>query len=265
MSVVAEILNEIAFVAALLDRKGWADSHSGNLSFIVNKQQIIHLPEQYFLSEIISLPVAFPAIDGCFIAITGTGTRMRDVARSAEENVVWLQVAERGETIRLYNYNRILLKPTSEFIAHLGLYNSTYTGNNASIVHTHVPEITAVTHNPKFCSEEELCRILWKMQPEGVITFPEGLGFISYYRTGSVELAKETALCAKRKKVIIWEKHGILAHSKNAESALDLIETVSGAFKLYLTCLSAGFEPEGLTTPQIEELLRYSIQKGGGL
>lgn len=261
MSVVAEILNEIAFVAALLDKKGWAESHSGNISVIVNKEQIVHLPEQYFLSEIISLPVPIPGIDGCFVAISGSGTRMRDVARLVEENVVWLQVSDRGETVRLYNFNRIKLFPTSELIAHLLVYNSLFTGKKLSIVHTHIPEITAVTHNPKFCSQEELSRLLWKMQPEGVITFPEGLGFIPYLRTGSVELAKETTLGIKRKKVVVWEKHGILAVAENTETAFDLLETVSGAFKIYLTCLSAGFEPEGLTTPQIEELLRYSIQK----
>lgn len=101
------------------------------------------------------------------------------------------------------------------------------------------------------------------MQPEGIVMFPEGLGFIPYLRTGSVELALETANCARKKKAVIWEKHGILAIADEAEKAFDLLETIAGSFKLYLMCISAGFEPEGLNNIQIDELLRFSVQQGG--
>lgn len=261
MSAVTETLTDIARVAAIIDRKGWADSHSGNISVILNKEQIVHLPGQYFLSEMINLPVPVPVIDGRFIAITGSGTRMRDVAGFPESNVVWLQIAERGQSARIYNYNRIPLSPTSEIYAHLLVFNSLFSDKKISVVHTHIPEVNVLTQHPKFCSEEALTGILWKMQPEGILMFPEGIGFIPYLRTGSVELAWETANYSKKKKAVIWEKHGILAVAENAENALDLLETVSGSFKLFLSCLAAGFEPEGLKKNQIEELLRFPDQK----
>lgn len=261
MSAVTETLTDIARVAALIDRKGWADSHSGNISEILNKEQVVHLPEQYFLSEMINLPVPVPAIDGRFIAVTGSGTRMRNVAELPESNVVWLQVAERGQSIRIYNYNRIQLSPTSEIFTHLLVFNSLFSDKKISLIHTHIPEVNVLTQHPKFCSEEALTGILWKMQPEGILLFPEGIGFIPYLRTGSAELAWETANCSKKKKAVIWEKHGILAVAENAENALDLLETVSGSFKLYLSCLAAGFEPEGLKKNQIEDLLKLSDQK----
>lgn len=265
MSAVADIMNEIAVVASLLYQKSWADSHSGNISVISGREDMVHLPEQYFLTDILTLPVTLPVIDGCFVALTASGTRMRDVAKSPENNIIWLQVADKGTSVRLYSYNGIKLKPTSEYLAHLQVFNSVFRGSLLSVVHTHIPEVTAITHIGRFCSDEALNKILWKMQPESVLLFPEGIGFIPYIMTGSPELAAATAFAAIKNKIIIWEKHGILSLSKRAENAFDFLETIAGSFRLYLTCLSAGFEPEGLTNVQIEELRKIAIFKEPGL
>ena len=85
------------------------------------------------------------------------------------------------------------------------------------------------------------------MHPEYNLFLPEGCGFIDYEISGSNELAQKTRSVFSDKNVALWEKHGAIAFGSNLTEALDKIETVAKASRIYLMCLSSGYEPEGLT------------------
>ena len=53
---------------------------------------------------------------------------------------------------------------------------------------------------------------------------------------------------------IIWEKHGCIVASETADGAIELIEVVVKAIKIFFIVRNAGFMPEGLTRKQLEEL-----------
>ncbi|MGD2034321.1 MAG: class II aldolase/adducin family protein, partial [Bacteroidales bacterium] len=54
--------------------------------------------------------------------------------------------------------------------------------------------------------------------------------------------------------IVVWEKHGIFAIGKNIIETSDNIDIVCKSAKIWFLCRSAGFEPEGLTEAQLDEL-----------
>jgi rhamnulose-1-phosphate aldolase len=52
----------------------------------------------------------------------------------------------------------------------------------------------------------------------------------------------------------MWEKHGVCAVGENIMEAFDMVDTLSKSAQIYLTAKSMGFEPEGTTPQQMQEL-----------
>jgi rhamnulose-1-phosphate aldolase len=95
------------------------------------------------------------------------------------------------------------------------------------------------------------------MIPEAKIYVPRGIGWVPYRLTASQDLADETVKALERKhKVVLWEKHGVLAVGKDAVEAFDLVDAMNKAAVLYLLCRQTGQKPQGLTRKQIDEIGR---------
>ena len=93
--------------------------------------------------------------------------------------------------------------------------------NYKALLHTHPVNLIAMTHNPKFKLETELTHLLWSMHPETVIFMPEGIGFIPYILPGTEEIAEKTVNILKKKKLVVWEKHGSIAIGEDIQSTFD--------------------------------------------
>jgi len=125
------------------------------------------------------------------------------------------------------------------------------------VLHTHPTELIALTHIPEYTEEKALNRALWAIHPEVKIAVPTGVGLVPYTLPSSVALAKLTvASLAAKHRVIIWEKHGVLAVAPDASTALDLIEVTNKAAEIIIMCKSAGTNPTGLTKAQIDEVVK---------
>ncbi|MDD2331442.1 MAG: class II aldolase/adducin family protein, partial [Candidatus Cloacimonetes bacterium] len=70
--------------------------------------------------------------------------------------------------------------------------------------------------------------------PELYIYLPEGIAFANYAPPGSERLRDESLKVLANKKVIIWEKHGILAFGKDLDEAFDYLEIVNKVAGIYL-------------------------------
>ena len=248
---------QITETADLLRSKGWAEATAGNLSVDITGYDI-DMNEFIYVNSL-KFPSIFRNLNGSSFLITASGSRIRELAKSPNENLVLVIISGDGSTCEIYAKipnNKVNIKPTSELYSHLGIYNHLHQKKLSyqSIVHTHSTGIIALTHNPKFKSTEAISELIWKMYPESALFLPYGVGFVPYIITGSIELAEATAHAASAHSVIVWEKHGIIAYGVNTIEALDKIEIVAKSVDIYFQCLKAGFEPEGLSEEQIGKL-----------
>jgi rhamnulose-1-phosphate aldolase len=253
------IFEEIAEVASYLWQKGWAERNAGNISInVTNYFSDDLLTELNIKQEKLCRP--YPALGSKIILVSGTGSRMRDLARTPQKYCCLVVIEKDGKSYRLISYceNTNDLKPTSELPTHLAIhemFTQTYK-NGKVILHTHVNELIALTHIEEFNNEETLNHLLWSMHPESIILNPEGVGLVPYAVTGSEQLAIETLKALKNHTVVIWEKHGTLAIGDSLTNAYDSIDIVAKSATIYFMCKSAGYSPQGMSLEQINALKR---------
>ena len=249
-------INAIAEVAGYLWQKGWAERNGGNITVNITSEiddEIRNIPP---VSDAIPIGRTLPHLKGCYFYCKGTNLRMRDLARWPMEN---------GSIVRMLddcNHYVIIadkfIKPTSELVSHLSIHNYLISkgSNYKAALHTHPIDLIAMTHNPAFLEKDVLTHLLWSMIPETRAFCPRGLGIVPYALPGSFELADATIRELDEYDVVMWEKHGICAVGENIMEAFDMIDTLSKSAQIYLNSKSMGFEPEGMTSLQMDEMKR---------
>jgi len=188
--------------------------------------------------------------------------RMRDLARYPMEN---------GSIIRILddcsNYVIIAdkpIKPTSELASHLSMHNYLIGkgSNYKAVLHTHPVDLIAMSHNPEFLKKDVLTYLLWSMIPETRAFCPRGLGIVRYEIPGSFKLADATIRELEEYDVVMWEKHGACAVSENIKEAFDMIDTLSKSAQIYLNAKIMGFEPEGISIENLEQMrIEFNLPK----
>lgn len=254
---LTKLLGEIAEVAAYFWQRAWAERNGGNISVNVSR---------YFADptgDLSGYPfhradIRYPRLAGAAFFITGTGKRMRDMARQPEGNGCILKIAD-----DLQGYHVIWggaadpsVRPTSEFPSHLAIHDFLLRKNPSwkVILHTHPTHLIALTHTLDRNREERFNRILWSMHPEMKVFVPRGVGIVPYRLPGSEAIARATVRKLEHHRVVMWEKHGILATGEDLLETFDVIDMLNKAAEIYLLCKNAGFEPDGLSDSQLAEL-----------
>jgi rhamnulose-1-phosphate aldolase len=251
-------LADMAEVAGYLWDKGWAERNAGNISVDVSHLfgdqdgEVSGLPRR-------GLPRAYPALAGRGFLVTGTQKRMRDVCKEPAAGVCLIRMAKDAAAYSVIWPAGAAYWPSSELPAHLGIHQFLLQTQapQTVVVHTHPNEMIALTHAPAYAQDEPaLNRLLWAMHPETKVILPEGIGLVPYTLPGSQELADATVAALRGRRVVTWEKHGVVAIGTDVFEALDLIDTVNKSAQVYFLCKSAGFEPQGLNLDQIAALER---------
>ena len=247
-------LDKIAEVAGYLWQREWAEANGGNISVNLTHladDEMSGLPA-FSASE--DLAEEVPEIAGNIFYVTGTGKRMRDVARSPLEFGAIIRITDDGKRFEIISEK--VVKPTSELPSHLSIHNFLKArGNSKSVVlHTHPTELIALTHCQPFLDSSHLTRTLWSMIPEARVLVPKGLGLVPYILTGTTEIARATINKLENHDVVMWEKHGIFAVGDDIAACFDVIDTLTKSAKIYLCARTAGFEPQGITAAQSDEL-----------
>jgi rhamnulose-1-phosphate aldolase len=258
---VRQVIAEMAEVAQFLWDRGWAEKNAGNMSVNITDLLDETTPGLFNASTYTLFQVPYYHLKGNTFILTGTGTRMRDLARNPEENICLIRISETGIGYQKYCGDHVdpKLQPTSELPTHLGVHDMFVAQRRESkvLVHTHATEIIALTQNPLFSSKENVNRMLWGMHPENVLFIPGGVGFLPFTLPGTEKIAQVTLKEFESHDAVIWEKHGILSAGKNISEAFDTIDLAVKAAKIWFSCRNAGFDPEGLSEKQIEEIRKY--------
>jgi rhamnulose-1-phosphate aldolase len=255
---VRRLILEVAELAEYLWQKGWAERNAGNISVNIN-----HLiPED--LQDLENYPLfqlkeTYPELAGSYFFVTGTGKRMRDLARDPLKNAALIRITERGNQYHIISRAKgevTNFRPTSELPSHLAIHQSMVQRNSPYkvIIHTHPNELVALTQSSVYKNEDTLNNILWGMHPEAVIVVPKGVGVVPYEIPGTSEIAKATLEKLSDHDVLVWEKHGVFAVGEKVFDTFDMIDTLAKSAQIFLMCKNAGYEPEGLTSKQLQDL-----------
>ncbi len=244
---IQETLREMAEVAGVLWERGWAERNAGNMSKLVRGRD----------GEMVRWrdgEVESGQVQHLFL-VSASGCRMRELAKDPGGNVCVLGVDDDGQAEVLSDDNG-KLKPTSELPTHLAIQQMLIRKNapEKAVLHTHVTELIALTQIEQFKSEDAINQMLWGMHPETKLFIPDGVGFIPYTLPGTRHIGELTRKCFESHQVVIWEKHGCMAIGVSLTEAFDLIDILAKSARIWFTCKSAGFEPEGLSAGQIIEI-----------
>jgi rhamnulose-1-phosphate aldolase len=255
------VIRMMAEAARYLWEKGWAERNGGNIS--CNVSQYKRLFEGISpLSVELDGGVDVPALAGALLLVTGTGTRMRDVASDPMANMAVIRICDDGRHYVILAERPV--RPTSELPSHLAIHNYFLQSGSPckAVMHTHPTELVAMSHHAPFLEKDVLGTLLRSLIPETYIFCPRGLGIVSYALPGSQQLAESTLEQLRSHDVVLWEKHGVLAVGKDPVEAFDMIDILNKSAQIYVRARAMGFTPVGLTSEQMEELKKGFIPFG---
>ena len=250
------LYKSLAEISGFMWARGWAERNAGNISVNISElfKAGMTLPA---VSRHQDLEDTYPELAGQWFIVTGTGSRMRDLARKPRKNTLIIRIDDDGCGYGIYpGAKEDTLLPTSELPTHLGIHRmiSRRGSFEKVVMHTHVSEFIALTQSREYCNEEALNRLLWGMHPEIIIFVPKGLGFVPYHTPGTRDIAEATIQALQDHDLALWEKHGIFAIGNELHDTFDNIDILAGSARIFLMCRQAGLKPEGLTDHQLDEL-----------
>jgi len=252
LSTLTKYYQEIAKTATLLWEKGWAERNGGNISRMLPEQHTLTLESDEL--QVFPLKKPIPALAKRIMLITGTGTRMRDVANNPQKTISCIAITEGGIGYQLITPDVI---PSSEFPSHLMIQDflAVHRPGYTSVVHTHATQVVAMSHLPAFADEQHFCQTLWKMIPETYVFLPKGIALLPYQIPGSTEIAHASVNAfSLGPDVIIWAKHGVFAIAPDTEDAFDKIDLIEKSAEIYLSAAATGKEPAGLSDKDLMDL-----------
>jgi rhamnulose-1-phosphate aldolase len=258
------VISDVAEVAKYLWDKGWAERNAGNIS--VNITSLLPERVSFFTdSDLFPLSADLPSLAKNTFLLTATGFRMRDLAKTPEKGLCFIQIGPNGKGYRMAeSYSSLQLRekrsPTSELPTHLSIHEmlARLHPELKVVVHAHVPEFIALSQVKEFKSSAALNKMLFGMHPETKMFVPRGIGFVPYSLPGTTSIALATVKELESHPVVVWEKHGLLSIGSSVIEAFDTMDLLTKSAKIFLLCKHAGYEPEGLTDQQIEDLSLFS-------
>lgn len=252
---LSDTIWQVAEAAGYLWTKGWAERNGGNITVNITEHVDDDMRALPAISGQIPVGVTLPHLKGCWFYCKGTQKRMRDLARNPMAN---------GSVIRMTNdcahYEIVadsLVMPTSELPSHLSVHDYLLAKGSPyrASLHTHPIELVALTHSNYFMGKDVATKLLWSMIPETKAFCPRGLGMVPYMLPSSVGLAKATIDAIDDDyDVVMWEKHGVFAVDTDIMSAFDQVDVLNKAAQIYISARNMGFEPDGMTQAQMQEL-----------
>ncbi|MBQ9192304.1 MAG: rhamnulose-1-phosphate aldolase [Bacteroidales bacterium] len=248
-------IDKVAEVAGYLWQKGWAERNGGNITINITEWVDDGMRTLPAIDGPRPIGKKLPHLEGCWFYCKGTGKRMRDLARDPMANGSVIRILEGCTHYEIVADQPVL--PTSELPSHLAVHDDLLAKGSPyrASLHTHPIELVAMTHSRKWMEKDVATRMLWSMIPETKAFCPRGLGMVPYMLPSSVELADATIRTLDDDyDVVMWEKHGVFAVDTDVMSAFDQVDVLNKAALIYLAARGMGFEPEGMSDAQMQEL-----------
>jgi rhamnulose-1-phosphate aldolase len=246
---------------------GATEGAAGNISVLL-RWPVPEVMDLFPQCETFVLPLAdgdeaAPELADATIVVSGSGRRLREIARDPRGNLAVLQIGPDGRSAKIYTSRlRLFAKPTTELVSHLGIHRWAVGRspelNFHSVVHAQPLHIVYLSHLARYQGTRELNQSILRWQPETIVQVPDGVGFTPYTMPGSPELMQATLTAMEKHAVVVWAKHGLIVRSDTSvKKAVDLIEYVEVASRYEYVNLTNGSAAEGLTPDELRALCDY--------
>lgn len=259
-----EVIESIGAAGRRLNDIDAVEAGAGNISACLNWD--VDVEAAFGASRDIDLPWEVPALAGYTVLVTGSGCRLRGLARNPKANLGAVRVHAGGRTGTLHykrkgNFDR----PTSEFNSHLAVHQDQVATRNVdlhAVIHAQPPHLTLLSHIPAYQSTEKLNRKILRWEPETIVQLPEGVGYLPFMLPGGQELMENNIAGLRDHQIVLWGKHGVMARSDASPlGACDKIEYAeTGALYEYRN-LTVGGQGEGLSDSELGRVVAaFNVQ-----
>jgi rhamnulose-1-phosphate aldolase len=254
-----ELLKTMGQAGERLTRIEAAAGTAGNLSVYVRGP--LALENRFPIVETIPLPLQLPELAGAVFLVTGSGRRLSEVNTDPTTSVAALVINPNGRTAQMHTGpERRFNQVTSEFNSHLAVHYDQILRTRANfhaIVHAQPPNLTYLSHVPRYQDPDYLNRHILRWEPETIYHLPEGVGFIPFEVPGSPALMDKTVQALSEYRIVIWAKHGVMARSdRSIKRAADLVEYAEVGAKMECLNLANREIATGMSDAEIRQICR---------
>ncbi|GHU95008.1 rhamnulose-1-phosphate aldolase [Spirochaetia bacterium] len=235
----APIMAELIRTCSNMYSLGWNERNGGNISIIVDEEEISRCPDIKTPLGDFDLNCEVPTLGGKVFAVTRTGSYFKNVEINPEYNLGIIKISEDGKRGSLLWGFSDGGKPTSELPTHLRCH-AVRLGkdkNHRVVTHCHATNTLAMTFVHEL-DDKSFTHSLWQMITECIIVFPDGVGVLPWMICGNDEIGRATAKKMEDYRICIWGQHGIFATGNNLDEAFGLIETVEKAAEIYIKIMN---------------------------
>lgn len=235
----AETLAEIAACAARVAALGWAEAGAGNLSLLLPPALLTRSVadgERFEPGWPPDFPRRLPA--GHLLVVSAAGAPLRALAAEPQAHLALIGDGPRG-LFRL----RGTPAPSSELACHLAVHARRATPG--ALLHAHTDFLIALSLLPRLAGDGALEAALAGLMPETQALLPGGCRRLPLAEPGSAALglASAAALADAGASAVIWERHGALALGAGLAEALDRLEVLEKAARIWWLARRTGEDP----------------------
>ena len=225
---------EMRKICTLMYQKGWNERNGGNISYLLEEKTVKKYLDDDIEGREFALESAQPDLAGKYFLITGTGKYLKNVNENPEANLGIVKISEDGSKYKIV-WGLPESKPTSEISAHLLSHAVRLKQDQLHkvIIHNHATNIEAMSFIEDL-TDKAFTRVLWQMQTESIVVFPEGVGVLPWMVCGSDLIGSATAEKMQKYRLVVWAHHGIFGAGRSIDEAFGLIETAEKAAEIYM-------------------------------
>ena len=227
-----QFINDITDILDLLYKQGWDERNGGNLSYLLDEEEAKEVADLE-VRTVIETTFNMHDILGRYFVVTGTGKYFKNCKKDPLHNLGIIKILSDNSYGIVYGL--INSRPTSELPTHLKCHieRLKVSSTQKLVIHCHTTNIIAMTHILPL-DEDKWTEILWKMQTESIVVFPEGIGVLPWILCGGDEIGEATAKKMSHYRAVVWAQHGLFATGADLDETYGLIETIEKAAEIYV-------------------------------
>ena len=252
----SKYVKKISEITNLLYRHGWDERNGGNVSLRLTSEEVNAFDNVHTVKRNIPIKFDATALADDYFLVTGTGRYFKNVINQPQLDTGLVRIALDGKSVDLLWGFEDGGQPTSEFPSHLMIHieRLKVNPNQRVVMHCHPTNVIGLSFTQEL-SEKNISRLLWKMQAESLVVFPEGLGIIPYMTPGTNEIGRATADKMKQFRAVMWPHHGIFAVGDDLDETFGLIETIEKAALIFTTIKAQGGDiKQSITDQDLKDL-----------
>lgn len=229
-----KVVNDVVEILDLLYKHGWDERNGGNLSLIISEEEALSIAPSLIEGKTFTYKYDFSPLVGKYFIITGSGKYFKNARKEPEVTLGLFKVSSRNTLTLLWGLTDSG-NPTSELPTHLKSHmeRSKIDSSHRLVIHCHPTNLISMTHICRL-DNKVFTEILWRMQTESIVVFPEGVSVLPWMVCGGEQIGNATAEQMKEYRSVIWAHHGIFCTGATLDEVFGLIETIEKAAEIYI-------------------------------